>query len=146
MVNAIIRGINKVIAAPFNTINWVLDKIRAFSILGMQPFAGLGSISVPQIPELARGGVLKRGQLGLLEGNGAEAVVPLENNKRWIRAVANDLLSELRQDAGAGISNKSLSNSNVTNFTQIINAPKQPSRIELYRQTQNLLAYARGGV
>lgn len=30
------------------------------------------------------------------------------------------------------------------NYTQIINAPKQPSRIELYRQTKNLLAM-RGG-
>lgn len=29
-------------------------------------------------------------------------------------------------------------------FTQIINAPKQPSRIELYRQTKNLLNYATG--
>lgn len=32
------------------------------------------------------------------------------------------------------------------NFTQIINAPKAPSRIELYRQTKNLLAYAGGGM
>lgn len=30
-----------------------------------------------------------------------------------------------------------------TNFTQIINSPKAPSRIELYRQTKNLLNYAR---
>lgn len=33
---------------------------------------------------------------------------------------------------------------NVMNYTQVINAPKQPSRIELYRQTKNLLAM-RGG-
>lgn len=31
------------------------------------------------------------------------------------------------------------SNSNVNNYTQIINAPRQPSRLELYRQTKNLL-------
>lgn len=35
--------------------------------------------------------------------------------------------------------------SNVNNFTQIINAPKAPSRIELYRQTRNLLEL-KGGV
>ncbi len=30
---------------------------------------------------------------------------------------------------------------NITNYSQVINAPKQPSRIELYRQTKNLLTY-----
>ena len=147
VVNAIIAGINKVIAVPFNAINKVLDKIRSVEIVGLKPFKNLGSIKVPQIPLLAKGGVLKRGQVGLLEGNGAEAVVPLERNKQWIRAVANDLLEELR--LGTGVNNSSnLTNSNVNNFTQIINAPKQPSRIELYRQTRNLLAYAHetGGV
>lgn len=142
VVNAIIRGINKVIAFPFNSINNVLDRIRSASILGISPFRNLGSISVPQIPELAQGGVLKRGQVGLLEGNGAEAVVPLDRNKAWIRAVANDLLNELTGKAGRSINNKNLTNNKELNFTQIINAPKQPSRIELYRQTRNLLAYA----
>lgn len=40
---------------------------------------------------LARGGVLKRGQVGVLEGSGAEAVVPLENNRAWISKVAEDM-------------------------------------------------------
>lgn len=40
----------------------------------------------------------------------------------------------------ASISNVSNTTSNVNNnYTQIINAPKQPSRLELYRQTKNLL-------
>ena len=34
------------------------------------------------------------------------------------------------------------SNSTVNNFNQVINAPKQPSRLELYRQTKNLLNLA----
>ena len=143
VVNAIIRGINRVIAIPFNAINNVLDKIRNASFLGISPFKGLGSISVPQIPTLATGGVLKRGQVGLLEGNGAEAVVPLEKNKQWIRAVANDLYKEL-QGVRAGNSVSNMSKNNVTNFTQNIYAPKQPSRIEIYRDTRNLLAYAKG--
>ena len=37
---------------------------------------------------LVRGGVLKKGQVGLLEGKGAEAVVPLERNTQWISKVA----------------------------------------------------------
>ena len=144
-MNAIIRGINKVVAIPFNAINAVFRKLKSIDILGISPFSWLKEFTVPQIPELARGGVLRRGQMGLLEGNGAEAVVPLERNKAWIRAVASDMLSELQTEA-AGAANVNTSNSSVTNYTQNIYAPKQPSRIELYRQTRNLLAYAKGGV
>lgn len=32
--------------------------------------------------------MLKKGQVGLLEGKGAEAVVPLERNTQWISKVA----------------------------------------------------------
>lgn len=54
---------------------------------------GLGGkgINIPTIPLLAEGGVLEKGQTGFLEGNGAEAVVPLHQNKKWIHAVAEDM-------------------------------------------------------
>lgn len=94
VVNAIIRGINKVVAIPFNAINGMLNKIRNTSFLGVSPFKGLWSqnpLSVPQIPELAKGGILKRGQIGLLEGDGAEAVVPLEKNTEWTRNIAQQM-------------------------------------------------------
>lgn len=142
VVNAIIKGINKVIATPFNAINNILDNIRNVSIAGIKPFANLISrFNVPQIPLLAKGGVLKKGQMGLLEGNGAEAVVPLERNKHWIRAVAKEMQRQFAADTQSvrNVTN-GISNSNVNNFTQVINAPKSPSRIELYRQTKNLLA------
>lgn len=101
VVNAIIRGINKVVSIPFNAINAVLDKLRNLSILGVEPFTWIGSISVPKIPELEQGGVLKRGQIGLLEGNGAEAVVPLEKNLGWLNKLA-DMLNA-RMGSGAPI-------------------------------------------
>jgi hypothetical protein len=94
-VNAIIRGINKVIAFPFNALNRMLDKLRNISIMKIKPFTWIGSLSVPKIPELYEGAVLERGQVGLLEGNGAEAVVPLHRNKQWISAVAQDMDSAL---------------------------------------------------
>lgn len=90
------------------------------------------------MPRLYKGGVLEKGQVGLLEGSGAEAVVPLEKNKHWIRAVANEMKEQIKSNA-ASVSNVSNTTSNVNNYTQIINAPKQPSRLELYRQTRNLL-------
>lgn len=157
VVNAIIRGINKVIAFPFNTINSVLDKIRAFTILGITPFAGLGSITVPQIPELARGGVLKRGQVGLLEGSGAEAVVPLENNRKWIAAVVKGMVEEMNIDGLKGTMAGQLAvmtgrsggtevmTQNLT-FNQTINSPKAVDRLTLYRETNNLLFSAKVGL
>ena len=38
----------------------------------------------------AVGGVIRRGELAILEGTGAEAVVPLDQNRKWVRAVANE--------------------------------------------------------
>lgn len=68
-------------------VNGVIGGINgAISIINKIPGVHIG-----RIPRLERGGVLKRGQIGLLEGNGAEAVVPLERNKAWIRAVAKDM-------------------------------------------------------
>lgn len=91
VVNAIIRGINKVVKVPFDGINWALDKIRSVDILGVKPFDWIHTISVPKIPELYRGGVLKKGQVGLLEGSGAEAVVPLEKNTGWLDKIGQRL-------------------------------------------------------
>ena len=58
VVNAIIGGINKVVAVPFNGINWALKKIRDINILGIEPFKWISTISVPQIPKLATGTVI----------------------------------------------------------------------------------------
>jgi phage-related protein len=140
VVNAIIRGINKVIALPFDGINAVLEKIKNVSILGYQPFDWIGQLPVPQIPELKRGGILKRGQVGLLEGNGAEAVVPLENNKKWIHSTASDLRRSLAQEGIIGGTGSSNAVTNTYNFNQVNNSPKALSRLEIYRQSKNLLA------
>ena len=118
----------------------------AIGLINKLPGVNVGKVSKVSLPRLAKGGVLAKGQVGLLEGSGAEAVVPLERNKYWIREVANTLLKELQNTGSLSANAANLaSNSNQYNFTQIINAPKQPSRIELYRQTRNLLAYAKGG-
>ena len=91
VVNGLIGGINKVISVPFNAINTALKTIRGIEILGLKPFDWIKTFSVPQIPKLESGAVLEKGQVGLLEGNGAEAVVPLHQNKKWVSAVARDM-------------------------------------------------------
>lgn len=142
VVNAIIGGINKVIKIPFEAINGILDKIKKVEIAGVKPFDSLiTKLTVPQIPELAQGGVLKKGQVGLLEGNGAEAVVPLENNRKWIAATAAALKSALSAEGLVGIHNGVTNN---YSFVQNNTSPKALSRLEIYRQTNNQLQFAKG--
>ena len=141
VVNAIIRGINKVVAIPFNAINDMLDKIRNVEIMDFHPFRGLISrFSVPQIPELARGGVLSRGQVALLEGRGAEAVVPLENNKKWIAATAKALQVALTNEGllAAGLQQAPVINNNYS-YTQNNTSPKALDALTIYRNTNSLL-------
>ena len=137
-INGVLSAAETVLNAPINAINSLIDNINDI------PGLNLSELATFNLPRLARGGVLKKGEIGLLEGNGAEAVVPLENNKRWISAVAREMSNQTNGVAtiGGGLVN----NSHVNNFTQVINAPKMPSRLELYRQTKNLLEYKGGMV
>ena len=108
VVNAIIKGINKVISIPFKGIKDALDGIRGVSIAGLKPFDWVPSITIPQIPELEKGGVLEKGQVGLLEGNGAEAVVPLERNTKWLDKLANMLTEKLSNNDFSGTGEQSI--------------------------------------
>ena len=101
IVNGIIDGINKVIKVPFNGINSALSSIRGVSIAGLKPFSWLPSISVPQIPKLARGGIVDEATLALIGERGKEAVVPLENNTEWIDKLVDKLTN--RQEAPSKI-------------------------------------------
>ena len=74
VVNGLIGGINQVVSIPFGAINTALGVIRNIDILGLTPFSGLKSISVPAIPYLAQGGVVDAGQLFVAREAGAELV------------------------------------------------------------------------
>lgn len=89
-------GIETVIKTPINAgirlINKFIGSINGIKIPDWVPgMGGTGILNLKEIPLLASGGVLKQGQVGLLEGSGDEAVVPLHHNKRWVNAVANDM-------------------------------------------------------
>ena len=148
IVNKLIGGINTIVAMPFNAINGMLNKIRDVGIGNVKPFSGMwdkNPISIPEIPELWRGGVLEKGQKGYLEGKGAEAVIPLENNKKWISKTARDLKESLNNE---GLFGKNVAQTktieNHYNFEQNITSPKSLSRLEIYRQTRNQLNFAKG--
>lgn len=83
-INFIIGGINKFIGG--------LNKLK---IPDWVPVVGGKGLNIPEIPELEKGGVLEKGQTGFLEGNGAEAVVPLEKNTGWIKKVAEQFKTQM---------------------------------------------------
>ncbi len=97
VINGIIGGINKVIKVPFDGINYALKQIRNVDILGFQPFSWIGTISVPQIPKLAHGGIVNRPTLAMIGEAGREAVLPLQNNTQWMKELA-DMISLNRQN------------------------------------------------
>ena len=92
MGDAVKSGMNKVISAIQGTINKGIGLINsAIRLANKLPGINVGTVPKLSLPRLAKGGVLERGQIGLLEGTGAEAVVPLEHNKAWLSRVAEDL-------------------------------------------------------
>ena len=75
IVNMIIKGINNVVAIPFNAINTALTTIRDIKFLNIQPFKNvIKTITVPQIPLLAQGGFPETGQMFIAREAGAELV------------------------------------------------------------------------
>ena len=137
-------GLNGIISMLENTINSGIRLINgAINLINKVPGVKVGTINELSLPRLEEGGILRKGQIGLLEGSGAEAVVPLSQNKKWIAAVAEEMNTAMARNTGV-LAGPGKPGGLVTNYTQNIYAPKQPSRIELYRQTKNLLALAEG--
>lgn len=106
IVNAIITGINHVVAIPFNAINGFLSFLKGIDILGVKPFDWVGTIDVPQIPLLAEGGVAGGATSVVIGEAGKEAVLPLENNtENWAGLLANTLVDEMEREhlGGTGV-------------------------------------------
>lgn len=148
IIEKIWESVTEIVKAPINFLikglNKFIDALNKIQIPDWVPGVGGYGLDIPKINELERGGVLKKGQMGLLEGNGAEAVVPLENNRAWINATAAAMKQALQSEGIlAGANNAAASAQSVT-FNQYNTSPKALSRLDIYRQTQNALNYARG--
>ena len=96
VVNAIIRGMNTIIAVPFNRINFMLNTIRNAHFLGISPFQnlwGVNPLPVPQIPMLARGAVIPANRQFL-------AVLGDQRNGNNLEAPESMLRQIVREEAG----------------------------------------------
>lgn len=97
VVNAIIRGMNTIIAVPFNKINFMLNTIRNAHFLGISPFQnmwGVNPLPVPQIPMLARGAVIPANRQFL-------AVLGDQRNGNNLEAPESLLRQIVREEAGS---------------------------------------------
>lgn len=99
------------------------------------------------VPMLAKGGIVNKATYAMIGENGKEAVMPLEKNTGWIQELAEKLNGIMQKDLlggvgmnGFGVPALAQPAQIVNNYTQNINAPKTPSRHEIYRDTRNLLA------
>lgn len=94
IINAIISGINKVIRIPFNGINSALRAIRNVNIMGLQPFSWISTISVPQIPRLAKGNVAYSETMAIFgEYAGASSNPEITTPQNVMRETFDEVLS-----------------------------------------------------
>lgn len=147
IIEKIWDSVTEIVKAPVNFLikglNKFIDMLNKIQIPDWVPGVGGYGLNLPNIPELQQGGVLKKGQMGLLEGDGAEAVVPLENNRAWINATAQAMKQALQAEGLVAGGNSSTSTQSVV-FNQYNTSPKALSRLDIYRNTQNQLNFARG--
>lgn len=141
--SSVTSGINGVLSAVESIINKGIGLINsAINLANKLPGVDVSTVPTLSLPRLYQGAVVERGKPYLLEGRGDEAVVPLHNNKKWIRKTAQDMTQALKNEGvitGGGGSHTV----NQT-FNQYNTSPKALSRLEIYRQTKRQLAFAKG--
>lgn len=112
------EAVNGVLSTACRIINGFISAINtAIGVINAIPGVNISKLSKLNVPQMEQGGVLKKGQVGLLEGNGAEAVVPLEKNTGWLTRIA-DMLDERMAGRGALITPPALENVRAGNNTE----------------------------
>ena len=112
ILNGIISGIENMINGAISALNGLIEGInkvveKAGKKLGLN--VSIPTIGLVSLPRLEEGGILEKGQVGLLEGRGAEAVVPLDQNRAWISAVAKDMEGAIGGTGAVSVLNQILS-------------------------------------
>ena len=94
-------GINGVLGAVERIINNGIGLINsAISLANKLPGVNVGLLSKLSLPRLAKGALVKSPTIAEIGEDGAEAVVPLENNTGWLKKVARELNSYMTPAGG----------------------------------------------
>lgn len=99
--------IGSVIKAPINlaidAINKALGAVNGIAgkVAGVPGLSFLSSLQIPQIPRLARGGIIDSPTVAMIGEAGPEAVVPLQNTG-FIQTLATAIAGAVAQGGGKG--------------------------------------------
>ena len=88
IIDGILSGLSIIVTAPLNAmiglINAVISGLNKIKLPDWVPGIGGKGINIPEIPYLAKGGIIDSPTLAMVGERGKEAVVPLENNTQWM--------------------------------------------------------------
>lgn len=112
-VVGIFEGIMNIIKTPINAIISLINgAIRGINKISVKipdwvPKWGGKTIgfNIPEIPQLAQGGIVNEPTLAMIGERGKEAIMPLENNTEWIDKLADKLGSKLQGNITYNINN-----------------------------------------
>lgn len=114
--------VNTAISWIADMINGVINAINgAISIIDKIPRVNIGKIATISLPRLATGGVITSPTIAQIGENGAEAVMPLENNTEWIDKLADKINTTNNADP----------NSDNTHLPSRLDAPQQGHNITI---------------
>ena len=122
---------------------WLTDKIGGFVNNVVGGFLDGFKINSPS--KIMRDKVGKSIPEGIAVGIEKNAKSVLSSIKDLTMGTVNAAKNGLNSASFALSSGSGISGGTVNNFTQIINSPKQLSRLDIYRQSKNLLGFAGGG-
>lgn len=123
-INSVIRLIEIKINSAIGLINGAIGLINKIPVIG----GSVKKLSEVSLPRLATGGVVSGATAAIIGEDGAEAVVPLEKNKQWIKAVADEMAAQGKQ--------------NIT-INQTNNYAQAHTRYEMYKSKQQTAAAVR---
>lgn len=97
----IVSGLANIVKAPINAIisliNGFIKGLNNIQIPDWVPGVGGKGLNIPQIPQLAKGGIVDSATLALIgEGSASEAVIPLD------RTLTKYMAEAMRQAGGSG--------------------------------------------
>lgn len=148
-------AINAVLSTVENSINFVPSAInKALDLLNNLPGVNIPMMPTISLPRLAKGGITNGATVAQIGEAGTEAIIPLERNTGGLKRIAALLWEEMQKvpkpkpgapsGAVAPAPQQTVNNYNSYNFSQTNNSPKALSRLEIYRQSRNLLAATQG--
>jgi phage-related protein len=86
------KAINYVLDKAVKLINGFISAINfAIGVINKIPGVEISKLSLLDVPQMAKGGIVDSATLAVVGEQGKEAVVPLENNTEWLDKIANRL-------------------------------------------------------